>query len=385
MSDTTPTHNPEASDPDVELIVPGHGAEGRLSLEEFEALPFRERMKRSNEHPLSRGEDWNPDIEVRRIHSLMERGLMVALELGDRLRLAKSMLGHGRFEEWVEKNLPISTRTARENMLLSKRMEAHPDLRKPMARVGLSKARALLSLPKEDLEELSSSGSVGGMSIEEIEGESYRLVVKRLRKREQEIEERDRQVERERKARQEAEERLNKHLRTVGAIESAESAELVTAVKESEKRVVDELRVFLMLAERACTSKVLDGFGRREIVATAAKLKNDVEAVLLTIEGTAGADIPGHVWHDILSRTTVRPVDGDFVPLGYERQTSQGDGGDADSGDVADVLARIEHMGTDELEELIRAEQFSSGREPRPEVVQAAYRRQLALTAGGEG
>ena len=289
-----------------------------LTVDEFEALPPDERMLRSNEHPLADGRFWNSGEETRRIHALCENGLLISLEIGQRLLLAKSILGHGVFEGWVDSNMPFSARSCREHMLTARRLGAHPELAKPMARLGLKKARALLAMPKEDLDEFMETGTIAGMSSEDIEGESYRLVVKRLKRRDRELAEKDEQIERERKARIKAEQELSEHLQRAGVLDTGEAAQILAMVNEARERLVGPLVALDVMLKKAASSPHLNANGRAQILAHAEWLRRCGALVALGARNAAGEEVCGQEWVAVLDEQGGAAVPESLKPMFYE-------------------------------------------------------------------
>ncbi len=81
------------------------------------------------------------------------------IEIGKRLTEAKGMLEHGQWMTWLEENVQISYRSAKNYIQLA---EQFPNLQ-PVANLPYTKLLALLAVPEEDREEfLEVPHNVGG-------------------------------------------------------------------------------------------------------------------------------------------------------------------------------------------------------------------------------
>lgn len=97
-----------------------------------------------------------------------------AMEIGKRLKEAKSLVGHGNWEKWLEEKVEYSKRTATNLMRLYDEYgsKSGEDLnRKLVADLGYTQAIAMLKLDFEDRENLMITHDVEEMSVKEIEKE----------------------------------------------------------------------------------------------------------------------------------------------------------------------------------------------------------------------
>ena len=69
--------------------------------------------------------EWQPEWKGRaaEIRSLLGRTVIDGIEIGRLLADTKEQLGHGKFTRWIEEELPISQRTARNYMLIYRQRE----------------------------------------------------------------------------------------------------------------------------------------------------------------------------------------------------------------------------------------------------------------------
>lgn len=99
--------------------------------------------------------------------------LAAACEIGKRLQEVKYGLPHGRFLEWLSKNVDYSERQAQQMMALYEEYGKNPNP-KAMDSLNVSQAIALLAAPAEVRAELIDSGTAEEMSVRALKEEIAR-------------------------------------------------------------------------------------------------------------------------------------------------------------------------------------------------------------------
>lgn len=104
--------------------------------------------------------------------------LQLVAEAGKRLIVIKERIGHGGWEEWMEKNLTFSGRKANRMMKLAEKMEDEGSLfanPTTLSDIGISKVWALLSAPEEVAAEVISDADAESMTVKELKAEIERI------------------------------------------------------------------------------------------------------------------------------------------------------------------------------------------------------------------
>ena len=104
--------------------------------------------------------------------------LQLVAEAGKRLIVIKERIGHGGWEEWMEKNLTFSGRKANRMMKLAEKMEEEGSLfanPTTLSDIGISKVWALLSAPEEVAAEVISDPDAESMTVKELRAEIERI------------------------------------------------------------------------------------------------------------------------------------------------------------------------------------------------------------------
>ena len=83
------------------------------------------------------------------------------LEMGDKLMEAKKLIPHGQWELWLEGNVNISLRTARNLMMIA---QAFPMNRQAIADLGVTSLYLLAGIPDEKRAEFLASNDVSKMT-----------------------------------------------------------------------------------------------------------------------------------------------------------------------------------------------------------------------------
>lgn len=105
-------------------------------------------------------------------------GMLLAAQAGERLRVIKSRLAHGEWEEWCGKNLNFSLKKANRMMKLAEKMSDENSIFSKttmLSDIGISKVWALLAVPEEVAEKAISNPNASEMSVREFQDEIRRL------------------------------------------------------------------------------------------------------------------------------------------------------------------------------------------------------------------
>ncbi len=97
-----------------------------------------------------------------------QMAVMAAIEVGKRLLEAKSLVGHGEWGAYIERECLMSHRSANNCMKLFREWEQNPNSQAP-ANLSYTNAVRLLALPEEDREELMQEHDVANMSSRDLE------------------------------------------------------------------------------------------------------------------------------------------------------------------------------------------------------------------------
>lgn len=114
----------------------------------------------------------------RQAESIAAVSLQLVAEAGRRLIIIKNRIGHGGWEEWMEKNLTFSGRKANRMMKLAEKMEdegsifANPTT---LSDIGISKVWALLEAPEEVAAEVVSGRDAESMTVKELKAEIEKI------------------------------------------------------------------------------------------------------------------------------------------------------------------------------------------------------------------
>ena len=140
--------------------------------------------------------------------------LQSSIQIGERLKAAKEMVGHGNWEKWLEEEVSYSKRTASNLMRIHE--EYSPQLLenpkgKLIADLGYTQAIAMLKLDFEDREGFVTEHEVSDMSVKELE-----------------------EAIKEKKALKEEKEALEAKLKSIEDKETTAAKELQSKIKEIE-------------------------------------------------------------------------------------------------------------------------------------------------------
>lgn len=104
--------------------------------------------------------------------------LRLVAESGRRLSVIKTRVGHGEWENWMERNLKFSAKKANRMMKLAEKMSDEDSLfskTTTLSDLGISRVWKLLAAPDEVAEEVVENGNVAEMTARELEAELKRV------------------------------------------------------------------------------------------------------------------------------------------------------------------------------------------------------------------
>lgn len=100
--------------------------------------------------------------------------LRLVAESGRRLSVIKTRVGHGEWEDWMERNLKFSAKKANRMMKLAEKLEDEDSLFSnptALSDLGITRVWALLAAPEEVAEEVMEKENVEEMTTRELEAE----------------------------------------------------------------------------------------------------------------------------------------------------------------------------------------------------------------------
>lgn len=100
--------------------------------------------------------------------------LRLVAESGRRLSVIKTRVGHGEWEDWMERNLKFSAKKANRMMKLAEKLEDEDSLfskTTALSDLGITRVWALLAAPEEVAEEVMEKENVEEMTTRELEAE----------------------------------------------------------------------------------------------------------------------------------------------------------------------------------------------------------------------
>lgn len=100
------------------------------------------------------------------IKTLSRKTAIGMLEMGDKLIEARRLVPHGKWETWLENNVSMSLRTARNLMTISQVFSAN---RQAIADLGVTSLYLLAGIPDQERTEFLLSHDVRKMTIRELE------------------------------------------------------------------------------------------------------------------------------------------------------------------------------------------------------------------------
>lgn len=104
--------------------------------------------------------------------------LRLVAESGRRLSVIKTRVGHGEWEDWMEKNLKFSAKKANRMMKLAEKMSDEDSLfskTTALSDLGITRVWALLAAPEEVAEEVVENENIAEMTTRELEAELKRV------------------------------------------------------------------------------------------------------------------------------------------------------------------------------------------------------------------
>lgn len=99
------------------------------------------------------------------IKGLAKKTALCMLEMGDKLIEAKSLVPHGQWESWLKNNVELSTRTARNLMMIA---HAFSENRQSLADLNVTALYLLAEMPAQDREQFLMENNVSGMTTREL-------------------------------------------------------------------------------------------------------------------------------------------------------------------------------------------------------------------------
>lgn len=99
------------------------------------------------------------------IKGLAKKTALCMLEMGDKLIEAKSLVPHGQWESWLKNNVELSTRTARNLMMIA---HAFSENRQAIADLNVTALYLLAEMPAQDREQFLMENNVSGMTTREL-------------------------------------------------------------------------------------------------------------------------------------------------------------------------------------------------------------------------
>lgn len=99
------------------------------------------------------------------IKGLAKKTALCMLEMGDKLIEAKSLVPHGQWESWLKNNVELSTRTARNLMMIA---QAFSENRQAIADLNVTALYLLAEMPTQDREQFLMENNVSNMTTREL-------------------------------------------------------------------------------------------------------------------------------------------------------------------------------------------------------------------------
>ena len=99
------------------------------------------------------------------IKGLAKKTALCMLEMGDKLIEAKSLVPHGQWESWLKNNVELSTRTARNLMMIA---HAFSENRQAIADLNVTALYLLAEMPTQDREQFLMENNVSNMTTREL-------------------------------------------------------------------------------------------------------------------------------------------------------------------------------------------------------------------------
>lgn len=136
----------------------------------------------SNHDLLLDGIDWDHHRVLAEVLHYTDQLMRSGYEIGRRLTWTKAVLGHGRFQQWCEANLPFSQICGRKYMQVAAFLDKHPGMRKPAQALGLKKTLLLATLAPDQIEQILDEGRLAEADIEGLDEVPYSVLKKEVAK-----------------------------------------------------------------------------------------------------------------------------------------------------------------------------------------------------------
>lgn len=206
--------------------------------------------------------------------------LRLVAESGRRLSVIKTRVGHGEWEDWMEKNLKFSAKKANRMMKLAEKMSDEDSLfakTTTLSDLGISRVWKLLAAPEEVAEEVVENENVAEMTARELEAELKRVKEENEELRDSNDEIRE-QFEEAKAMKAELAEMRNRLKEVEEAAEDAlekKKQELASLKAEMKKKIADARTKAKSDAEKAKEKEKQDAVeaAKKEAVAEAEKEK----------------------------------------------------------------------------------------------------------------
>jgi hypothetical protein len=203
-----------------------------------------------------------PDVIATEINTIKEHArntvLQDSVQIGKKLMEAKQLVPFGQWGQWLQDNVDYSERTA-QNLMGLWAEYGLKGAAEVLEKLTLSKAVALLGLPKGERDDLLQENDVEQMSTRELEDMVRELNAEREKNKDQQltIESLETQLGKERKTAGEAGD-----LKTKLAAERKRAEEAVASFRDSEKKITELEKELQESSTPEIIEKVPDGIAQ---------------------------------------------------------------------------------------------------------------------------
>lgn len=310
-----------------------HGAaaviDGDADLNLAAAFDVTERALQLAE--ISRGQLWTEDEVTLQICGHIKNQVASIYEIGRLLTWSKAHLGHGTFGTYCARRLPwLSQSTINRYMRSFAFLDSNPALLQRQEQLGLKKVLLLATLPPEEVDVLTSGGSVGEVDLEQVGELPYPALKKQLAEaRRAQIEAEEHRGEAEREA-----ERLRKRVDAlVDLTVSDDDDALLADLKVWHQKFDGALALAGMgldILARRVRDDELSGRVRAEAAALVEYMRARVDHEVLRFRALSGGEVFDYQFDEVAGRR--RPlVDRYPIPAGRELPRVEADAPSADA------------------------------------------------------
>lgn len=269
----------------------------------------------------SNGQPWDEERAIRVIQHELEQIILSANRIGRVLLHARAVLGHGGFQEWVERCLPFSTPTARRYMQVAEFFSAHPKLAEPLSTGRLRNVLLLTSLPAELEQSLAEDGGLAQVPAEELGRMPYAQLRQLKEKLEAEVSAQRTRAERAESTLSERNELLVRATtRQIGDQRAARTIEVVGELRSKVTKLMGQLGFELDLA--AQNWEELTPEAQAEVAGLIEWVETWIRTEKIRHELLRGGDTPGYLLGEVLAEprtlksSFVIPADRDLPSFG---------------------------------------------------------------------